>query len=115
MNLSEENKAKDMAAAVDSVAENQHADKVGKVLESIIDQIPAEVLAALPQVPEKAGELFAALVELPAAIDTLSRCTLAKSFIGRDAAGQFELDAPAFENAWAYLNGATEEAEPGTT
>lgn len=111
MNLSKS----ETAAPVETTEEAAPIHGVEKAIESIIDQIPAEVLAALPQVPEKAGELFAALVELPAAIDTLSRCTLAKSFIGRDAAGQFEFDAPAFENAWAYLNGAADEADPETT
>lgn len=110
MNLSEEKKAKDFAAAVDSVAEKQRENSVEKVLESIIDQIPAEVLSALPGIPEKAGELFAALVELPAALDTLSRCTLAKNFISHDADG-FSFDAQAFEKAWTYLTTDAGEAE----
>lgn len=109
MNLS---KSETAAPATEETAPNA-APGTGleSVLEKIMDQMPAEVLAALPTVPEKAGELFASLVEIPAAIDTLSRCTLAKSFIGRDANGQFEFDAPAFENAWAYITGNGPESE----
>jgi len=108
MNLSKEkNDQAPQAEAAPAAAPNSGVEKA---LESIMDQIPAEVLAALPGIPEKAGELFAALVELPAALDTLSRCTLARNFISKDNAGGFDFDAQAFENAWTYIT-TTEQAE----
>lgn len=104
MNLSTTEKTK-----VINGEEGSEKTQVENALESLMDQIPAEVLAALPGLPEKAGELFASLVELPAALDTLSRCTLARNFISKNGEG-FDFDAQAFENAWTYIT-TTEQAE----
>lgn len=60
--------------------------------------IPDEILQYLPAVLE----LGEALQDIPAQIETLSRCTLASNFIYRDQSGT-KFDAEKFEKAWEMI------------
>lgn len=60
--------------------------------------IPEEIMQYLPAVLE----LAEALQDIPAQIETLSRCTLASNFIYRDQNGT-KFDAEKFEKAWEMI------------